>query len=217
MDLHALTFQAGTRALGLIDKLVTGPLWREIEKGHVMELTKVYVDRKFAEWAQDASKILTGDDILFLDHTTQGDILESLTTPSPLLDPLTKQALVLIFGSLCLVCARQTKDHLSAGMHETWALENVAETKSVPKSNVWPERVWVTWLLETPNTKSNWYCHRICHDVRVNHTADWLQALNEESPRNIWTSTYAIYSGRWKWLWCVPILNRTKLQRKRNV
>jgi hypothetical protein len=44
-DLRVTTFQAGARALGLVSKLVTGPLWRELEKdGHVSEMSA-----KFAE------------------------------------------------------------------------------------------------------------------------------------------------------------------------
>jgi E1A/CREB-binding protein len=40
---QVLSFQAGVRALGLVNKLVTGPLWRELEKDmHVLDFVPKY-------------------------------------------------------------------------------------------------------------------------------------------------------------------------------
>jgi hypothetical protein len=42
-DLNMLPFKAGARALRIISKMVTGPMWRFLEKeGHVSELSPVY-------------------------------------------------------------------------------------------------------------------------------------------------------------------------------
>jgi hypothetical protein len=44
-DLQVPTFQAGSRALGLLSKLVTGPLWRQLETaGHVSEMSPKFVE-----------------------------------------------------------------------------------------------------------------------------------------------------------------------------
>ena len=42
-DIQVPSFQAGCRALGLVSKLVSGPLWRELEKdGHVLDMVPKY-------------------------------------------------------------------------------------------------------------------------------------------------------------------------------
>ena len=69
-DLNMLPFQAGARALGIISKMVTGPMWRFLEKeDHVSELSPVYQQMYsvFKRLFTDASDLLKGEYFLFGD------------------------------------------------------------------------------------------------------------------------------------------------------
>ena len=55
---------AGVRALGLIDKVVTTPLWKVLEKKeHMSGMTERYEQMRecFSRWAQDASEFMSGE------------------------------------------------------------------------------------------------------------------------------------------------------------
>ena len=59
---------AACRALGMIDKLVTGPLWRSISKeGHIFYMNIEYqrLHYIFLSWASDASSFMKGDISIF--------------------------------------------------------------------------------------------------------------------------------------------------------
>ena len=53
---------AACRALGLIDKIVTGPLWRRLEESSISVLEMGYtycqLKVKFDTWANDSSKLI---------------------------------------------------------------------------------------------------------------------------------------------------------------
>jgi len=59
-----LVFISGIRALGLIDKLVTGPLWRKLQESSVsiLEMSEVYTDlkEKCDSWSEDSRDVLDG-------------------------------------------------------------------------------------------------------------------------------------------------------------
>ena len=71
-DITVPELVAGCRALGLINKIITGPLWRVLESDNVMILemnTYFHVlITKLDEWAQDASRLLQGDAELYADY-----------------------------------------------------------------------------------------------------------------------------------------------------
>ena len=60
---------AGCKALGLINKIVTGPLWRVIESKDVSILDiNIHYRRLlecFEEWSKDASEVVSGEAVLF--------------------------------------------------------------------------------------------------------------------------------------------------------
>ena len=70
-DLYVPELIAGCKALGLIDKLVTGPLWRILEDSSIsiLKMSAKYaeMERKFIAWSVDSSALLTGDESLFGD------------------------------------------------------------------------------------------------------------------------------------------------------
>ena len=68
-DLCVPELIAGCKALGLIDKLVTGPLWRTLEDSSIsiLKMSDKYAEkeRKFIACSVDSSMLLTGDKSLF--------------------------------------------------------------------------------------------------------------------------------------------------------
>ena len=63
-DLKTPALIAGCRALGLIDKIITGPLWRKLEESSisVLEMGSTYCELKdkLDLWSSDSSSLLDG-------------------------------------------------------------------------------------------------------------------------------------------------------------
>ena len=67
-DLHIRSCLCGSRALGLINKFVTGPLWRLLESGiHVLDMNKHYqkMSSLFFDLSVDAKEFMLGNVIFF--------------------------------------------------------------------------------------------------------------------------------------------------------
>ena len=122
-DLQINAFVAGCRALGLISKLITGPLWRILEDKalHVLDMTTKYQHmlHSFERWAEDASEVLKGEVILFDSVSDVRDpCFEKLIEPSADFDTLTLQALELIFSALVVKAKRLLADRLEDGKYQ---------------------------------------------------------------------------------------------------
>ncbi|CAG2222546.1 unnamed protein product [Mytilus edulis] len=121
-DIKEPLYIAGSRALGLISKLVCGPLWRKIEySSHVFnlnELLSVLLD--FLEIGkEDSSIILSGNLKPFPDQINDNDeILNELLKPDDS-DELTVQILQSLFGVMIILLKRQAGDHLPGGKFST--------------------------------------------------------------------------------------------------
>ena len=73
-------YLAGCRALGIIDKLMTGPLWKQIENAkHILDLNSMWLIffNYLDEFSRDSSNLLKGT-ILFPEFTRQDDIFDRL-------------------------------------------------------------------------------------------------------------------------------------------
>ena len=70
-NLEVSFFLAGCRALGLINKFITVPLWRVLAKEDVgfkdMSIRYQRLLKCFEEWAQDSTPVLTGKAVVFED------------------------------------------------------------------------------------------------------------------------------------------------------
>ncbi|CAC5360877.1 unnamed protein product [Mytilus coruscus] len=140
-DLRILCFQAGARALGIVSKMVTGPMWRFMEEnGHVSELTPLYQQLydAFKRLSTNASTLMKGEEFIFGEETVQKDkVFDKLVSPSPQVDNLTRQIVELLFSSFKVVCRRQLKDHIEGFKYATgWSPELLEESATVPKTNV---------------------------------------------------------------------------------
>ena len=106
-DLQIPSFMAACRALGMIDKLVTGPLWRMIAKeGHILDMNTHYqrLFDCFTSWGNNASEFMTGNIYIFGEEVklhNDDEIFKSLFEPKGKeLDELTRQCLEVIFVGL---------------------------------------------------------------------------------------------------------------------
>ena len=85
-DLKDPMYIAGCRALGLIDKVVTGPLWRKLRESPilVLEIGSVYCElkTKFDSWSVDASAVIEGSAVLEHANIVRRDEVWSTLTES---------------------------------------------------------------------------------------------------------------------------------------
>ena len=157
-DVQVPEFLAGCKALGLINKIVTGPLWHVIESKDVSILDiNIHYCRLlecFEEWSKDASEVVSGEAVLFRDFPPVPDmIFDSLAKPSEL-DATVQEIMQVVFSSLAVLVSRLLEDHLPGGVLDKPNQQLVEETKSVPNSNTISERDFAKLdrlLREKPN------------------------------------------------------------------
>ena len=185
-DLAVSSFLAGCRALGLINKFITGPLWRVLAKNDIsfMDMSARYqrLLKCFEEWANDSTPIISGNAILFDDVEVKKDAcFEKLIEESPIWDPMTKQALELIFGSFVVVTKRMLTDHLEGGKYDKPDAEMIEECTNAPKTNVVPERdfgMLDRLLAQKPNATT-----LVCEGILMftkNDTKSWRDSLTPQ-------------------------------------
>ncbi|XP_071501590.1 uncharacterized protein [Diadema antillarum] len=224
-DLRVSQYLAAARALGLIDKLVTAPLWRVInESSHIAEMNQQYADLHtcFIRWADDASQFMRGDDVLFEGkHNPDDPVFKSLVTPNAELDQLTKQVLELVFLTFCQVTENMLQDHLGSGKHAKMGEEQVRATQSVPRTNVGVERDFgmLDRLIHLKPSASMLVYESIIMGVK-NKTSEWRKGLSvtdrEELMKYARRSVRAQkeeYAKRAKNLWEERIEKRRSMQK----
>ena len=102
---------AGCKALGLIDKHITGPLWRLMESStHILDVPKYYKVLHTFVQNDDVSGFMTGENVPFPTmRIKKDDLWVALTLPSPH-DPLVEQMLQACFRSIQLLLERVLED-----------------------------------------------------------------------------------------------------------
>ena len=100
-DVSSVTYVAGSKTLGLIDKHITGPLWRILESGiHILDLPPYYSKMKeFVETCREESidTFMTGESTPFSNkYIKKDEVWLALVTPSEH-DSIARQMLLSIF------------------------------------------------------------------------------------------------------------------------
>ena len=136
---------AGSKALGLIDKLITGPLWRVLESGvHVMDIPQHYANLKEFVDKQTESTIgsfMTGEDVPFSRDLVKKDYLWEALVSSSSYDNIAGHMLLSIFKAFGLLLDRVLADLLPVMQAEEDNKQKMhAETSSVPCTNTISER-----------------------------------------------------------------------------
>ncbi|CAC5405073.1 unnamed protein product [Mytilus coruscus] len=108
---------AGSRALGIISKIITGPLWRNIEcKTHILDINDTLTAlRSFlAEAKDDCSEVVTGKHLPFPEESCkiENDIVMAELFKPDETDVMTIQVLQALFSCMLNLLDRQAADHL---------------------------------------------------------------------------------------------------------
>uniref|UniRef100_A0A1X7VXM3 Uncharacterized protein n=1 Tax=Amphimedon queenslandica TaxID=400682 RepID=A0A1X7VXM3_AMPQE len=111
----------GCKAQGIIDKLVTGPFWRQLESStaSMLDLSDIYcrIKQSFDCWDEDATLVIDNQEVLFPEFTNFDDIVcKQLFQQSPH-DDLTQEALELIFKCVAFTSQRIVIDHLPGSQY----------------------------------------------------------------------------------------------------
>ena len=184
----------GCRALGIVDKLVTGPLWRYLSLSgtSVLNMSSIYtrMKEKFDKWADDAQSLLDGSDHLIPQHEKSDEVSRVLFMS----DDNDTQLLQLLFKSFSATVQRLLGDHLPGG--EFFEVEDalvIEETKSVPTTNVNPERDFAALdrlLSQKPNAT-----HIALESLLLysyNKTSSWLQLKSFEERERLLKAARAL-------------------------
>ena len=142
-DLKQSVYISGSRALGLVDKAVTGPLWRKLEESNisVLDMSTYYTEMKakFDLWSFDshafAAAYITNDIPIHKD-----EVWSALVASNDVTDTLTVEALQILFNSFSITTQRLLIDHLPGGIYSSYDNDLYEEVTSVPTTNVSPER-----------------------------------------------------------------------------
>ena len=126
---------AGCKALGLIDKHITAPLWRIMESSiHILDVPNYYKILHTFVQNDDITGFMTGENVPFpAVSIKKDDLWVALTLPSPL-DPLVEQMLQACFKSIGLLLER-----VLANVHPAEEADR-SQTLSVKKTNTVSER-----------------------------------------------------------------------------
>ena len=183
-DIQVPEYVAGCKALGLINKVITGPLWRVLESDiSILEMNDYFqaLVTHLDMWALNATDVLLGEAILFADFPPSQDVIwQHLITPSEY-DPLVLVILQTLFHAFSALVARLVDDHLPGGKHDEPTPQLEVQTASVPKTNVISERDFAKLdrlLREKPNATT------LSLEAMVlfsnNRTASWLSSKSAD-------------------------------------
>jgi len=149
---------AECKALGLVNKVVTGPVWRVLE---CKSITILDMNRYFQtllsclnQWSLDPSSVISGEAIIFDDFPPSEDsFYASLVAPSEY-DDMVHEMLQVLFSAFSSLLTCLVEDHLPGGKLDDTDETLIKQTKSVPKTNTVSERDFAQLdrlLREKPN------------------------------------------------------------------
>ena len=137
-DIQVPEYLAGCKALGLVNKVVTGPLWRILESPDIsiLEMNEYFqiLITHLDLWSLDSAEVLSGNAVIFPDFPpTEDEIWKSLIASSEY-DAIAQEILQTLFSSFSVLLCHLIQDHLPGGELDS-PVQLQEETKSVPKTN----------------------------------------------------------------------------------
>ena len=188
-DMAILQYKAALKALGLLNKYLTGPLWRLLESSEisVLETHSVFkqMTSSLREWSQNASELIAGRASPFTGAIIHRDaICESLVAADDC-DQACRLLLQNICADLVTVCERQLEDQLT-GVYSDPSQELKTAITSKVKTNTISERdfgILGKYMMHAPN------CSLLVHEARImyqnNHTGEWIHQKSPEIQHEI--------------------------------
>ena len=223
-DLRVPKHIAGCKALGIIDKLVTGPFWRKLESSTVsiLDLSDIYsvMKQSFDCWGEDATSVIDNQEVLFPEFTNFDDMVSKELFQQSSHDNLTQEALQLIFKSLASTTQRLVIDHLPGGQYHSVSDPQIAlEVASVPTTNVAPERdfsILDRLLSQKPN--ASYIALESLLLYSQNQTTQWLSSKSEKEKERLLSAARtltSVHKANFKKRREEIVLKRLKAQRER--
>ena len=131
----------------------------------------------FEEWGQDAQCVIDREKDLFDDDQCRNDIVADKLFQPTLDDLMVQELFQLLLKSFALTAKRLLSDHLQGGNYDSVTdTVLIKETKSVPLTNVAPERDFAVLdrlISQKPNTTTNALESIILYSH--NKKSDWLK------------------------------------------
>ena len=184
-DIDSPVFLSAFRALGIFNKLVSGPLFQKIEEqGHVFSLNKIWesLSDLMESFSKDGSAMMKAQ-INFLNHLrTEDEVFHDLVaeTDDPVFETLTQECLEMICCSCSVVIQKQLKDQLPGGKYYQPTNEVYKETVNCQKTNVPSEQDFAQYdriLHMKPTLSTAAACGLIMYSN--NRTGEWLAGKSE--------------------------------------
>ncbi|KAJ8342686.1 hypothetical protein SKAU_G00326140 [Synaphobranchus kaupii] len=186
VDAQEKAHLAGVRALGIVDKMVTGPFWRLISQqgNNILSLNHHLLNMKiqFERWSQDASSLLEGEALFSEDivEVHKDKLYEELFRESgdDEFQIMTQEALELIMTAMLILLERQAADQLPGGRYWSPTEEVRAHASNVPTTNVVSERDFaVLDMLVRQKPSARTFSHEAMIMWLHNGTVQWLDNM----------------------------------------
>ena len=186
-DIVEPVYLAGVRALGILDKIVTGPFFRLTENAKSVLDLNPHLKRMqecLEQWSTDASPLLEGA-TLFDEEVVpihRDELFDSLfQEQSVQLETLTQEALEIIFNSWIILFERQAQDQLPGGKYASPSSEQLEQAANVPATNMASERDFGVFdLLLHLKPAARLISHEALVMWTNNKTIAWLNSLSPE-------------------------------------
>ncbi len=137
-DIYQTVYIAGIKALAIIDKIITGPLWIIIEALQCQLEVNTHLHQlqlSLGSFMKDGKDLIEGNPIFHEDTIVKDNVYHIVfgDTNDTDLHSLTITALELLSAHLLIVFERQSKDQLPGGKY--WDLKDTEQFNNVPPNN----------------------------------------------------------------------------------
>ena len=191
-DLKVPELVAGCKALGLISKFVSTPLWTLIEDKsiHILDMSEKYQQLVTAlnHAALHVTDFMEGN-ILPFEHTPVNEdyFLDALLAPFEY-DHLVQTHLEVLLPALAKLSEKLYKDHLDGGKYSNIGRDSdlYHRTKGTPKHNKFSESVfgYIDGLMKNKPNVSILSCEAYVM-FSMNKTSEWLNGKSEQDVEKI--------------------------------
>ena len=182
-DLKIPQYVAGCKALGLISKYITTPLWHLIEDKsvHIMDLAKPCLELTtfLTDACQNLTSFMGGNMRLSFGNVKEDAILTSLLEPSKY-DEMCEQHLGVVLAALAMLFKRLFADFLPGGKYSNPSEELRKITTGTAKHNKFCETVFgfTDYIMRTrPNISVLAIEANVMYSY--NKTVDWLSGKSD--------------------------------------
>ena len=195
-DMENKVHLAELRALGIIDKLITGPFWRIVNQAdNILDLNTPLLKMKqsFERWREDTSPLMDGEP-LFEENDVpvhKDAIYDALfeATEDTDFDSLTQQALEMLMHGRILILERQAQDQLPGGKYSNPSESEKIISSNVPSTNMASERDFaILDLLIRSKPHATTLAYEALIMWQNNGALAWLQGKSDEEKQKLMES-----------------------------